>query len=200
MPASVEVIGSYVFSNCVSLSEVLFEEGSALVDIRDYAFAGCGLQAMVVPKRVKNIGIGAVSACKELHHVILSDELVAISRAMFRNDIMLQSIIIPRSVEVIESGAFSHCLRLACVEFESGSRLETVKSSAFEACSFPSIEFPASLKHLQRTALSPNMNLVHTDLSECCQFQNEFQPFCDTAFISYHHDALRNMRLTVAMV
>ena len=147
-----EVI-AYVFSNCASLSEVLFEEGSAL-DIGDHAFARCGLKAMVVLMRVKTIGIGA----------------------------------------------FAHCLQLASVEFESGSRLETVKASAFEACSFPSIQFPPSLRHLQRTALSPNMKLVYTDLSQCWQFQNEFQPFCDTAFISYHHDALRKLRLTVAMV
>ena len=200
VPASVEVLGSYVFSNCASLAEIQFEEGSALVDIRDYAFAGCGLKAMVVPKRVKTIGIGALSACNNLSRFILSDQLVAITRAMFRNDKMLRAIVIPKSVQVIESGAFSHCHRLESVQFETGSQLEAVKASAFEACSFPRIQFPPYLKHLQRKALSPNMKMVHADLSQCSHFENHFQPFCDTAFISYHHDALRKMRLTVAIV
>jgi hypothetical protein len=66
IPASVEVIGSLVFSGCRSLETGTFEAGSVLQEIRENAFAGSGLKSIVIPALVYVIGEGAFRECETL--------------------------------------------------------------------------------------------------------------------------------------
>lgn len=65
-----------------------------------------------------------------------------------RND--LESIIIPRSVKVIRSGAFYLCKNLKKVKFEDGSSLKSIEHYAFQNCfSLNEINFPEGLEQLR---------------------------------------------------
>lgn len=62
--AAVTEIASGAFRGWASLEEVVFEPGSRLRRIRDYAFTGTALKVFTTPKRLKEIGNGAFTDCK----------------------------------------------------------------------------------------------------------------------------------------
>jgi hypothetical protein len=51
----------------------------------------------------------------------------------------VKSILVPRNVQVLRSGCFSHCRALLSIAFETHSRLERIESSAFSNCALESI-------------------------------------------------------------
>jgi hypothetical protein len=75
---------------------------------------------------------------------------------------LLQSIIIPRTVEILCSQCFSCCLSLSSISFESESRLTRIESSAFSESSLQSIIIPRNVEIL---------------CSECFHVANPFHRF-----------------------
>jgi hypothetical protein len=69
IPSSVEVLGEWCFSNCESLSSVIFESGSILSRIEEYAFYRTGLIEMIVPSSVEVLGESCFSYCESLSSV-----------------------------------------------------------------------------------------------------------------------------------
>jgi hypothetical protein len=67
---------------------------------------------------------------------------------------LLQSIEIPRNVEILGSSSFSDCSSLSSISsisfesFESNSRLNRIESSAFQSSSIRSIEIPRNVEIL----------------------------------------------------
>jgi hypothetical protein len=60
----------------------------------------------------------------------------------------LQSISIPRNVEILGSGCFSYCESLSSITFESNSRLTQIESKAFSSSSLQSILIPTNVEIL----------------------------------------------------
>ena len=54
IPSSVKNIGTYAFSGCTNLTEVILPDG--LENIGYAAFMSSGIKEITVPKSVKNIG------------------------------------------------------------------------------------------------------------------------------------------------
>ena len=54
LPSSVKNIGTYAFSGCTNLTEVILPDG--LENIGYAAFMSSGIKEITVPKSVKNIG------------------------------------------------------------------------------------------------------------------------------------------------
>jgi hypothetical protein len=66
----------------------------------------------------------------------------------------LQSIIIPRSVELLCSSCFSHCKSLSSITFESNSWLTRIESSAFSNSSLQSLIIPRNIEFLCSSCFS----------------------------------------------
>ena len=83
IPDTVSSIGAGAFADCHNLKNISLTKN--ITEIEKYTFAGCGsLESIVIPNKVKRIGIQAFS------------------------DTAIKSIIIPNGVEEIGASAFSH--------------------------------------------------------------------------------------------
>jgi hypothetical protein len=60
LPRNVEIIGWECFSNCKSLSSIIFESNSHLTRIESGAFSSSSLQSIVIPSTILFIASGAV--------------------------------------------------------------------------------------------------------------------------------------------
>jgi hypothetical protein len=163
LPRSIGVLSCGCFLGCQLLETVIFESGSVLREIGEYAFGGSGLMSIVIPASVRVIGRIAFKWCTSLESVtfesgselrnIGEDAFAVIDQDMFGVVGMdeaalnqLKNIIIPASVEVIGTGAFLGCKLLEIVIFESGSVLREIGEYAFEGSGLKSIVIPASVK------------------------------------------------------
>jgi hypothetical protein len=66
----------------------------------------------------------------------------------------LQSILIPRNIEILGSKCFSSCKSLSSITFESNSRLTRIESEAFSKSSLQSILIPRNVEILGRKCFS----------------------------------------------
>lgn len=73
---------------------------------------------------------------------------------MFYGANALQTVVIPKSVEVIGDGAFDVNEALTSVTFEAGSRLREIHSYAFSRTGIETITLPASIEHIGYWAFS----------------------------------------------
>jgi hypothetical protein len=77
----------------------------------------------------------------------LESRLTRIESSAFSRS-SLQSIIIPRNVQILCSWCFSDCRSLSSISFESESRLTRIESSAFSESSLQSIMIPQNVQIL----------------------------------------------------
>jgi hypothetical protein len=73
--------------------------------------------------------------------------LTIIGRDAFTSCVLLESLTIPSSVEILEMRCFSTCTKLVTVTFLSDSKLVRIENSVFENChSLRSLCVPSSVK------------------------------------------------------
>lgn len=136
---NVKVIGTRAFQHCRALRDGGIGWSSELVEIGNYAFAGCDFDTLSLYEVNKNgsheisIGAGAFYQCSNLYKIVLPANLTEISNKMFMDCKKLTDITMPDTVEVIEVSAFSGCTSLKEINISSG--IKRIKESAFERCS-----------------------------------------------------------------
>ncbi len=136
---NVKVIGTRAFQHCKALRDGGIGWSSELVEIGNYAFAGCDFDTLSLYEVNKNgsheisIGAGAFYQCSNLYKIVLPANLTDISNKMFMDCKKLTDITMPDTVEVIEMSAFSGCTSLKEINISSG--IKRIKESAFERCS-----------------------------------------------------------------
>jgi hypothetical protein len=84
VPNSVTNIGSYAFSYCQSLTNVII--GTGVTSIGDEAFYYFHLTSITIPSSVTNIGDGAFSDCLNLTSVYFQGNAPYIGLGVFDND------------------------------------------------------------------------------------------------------------------
>ena len=152
IPKSVTTLGSYAFRNCISLTDVVFEEGINITTLGTYIFTGCSA----------------------LKNVTLPSTLTEIRAGMFHSCSSLESIVVPASVTMINSYAFNACRKLKTVTFEEGSQLETIGANSFQDCTaITSIVIPSSVTTIKDSAFqnwtsSQTINFVSASLPSGC--------------------------------
>ena len=103
---SIVEIESSSLVNCTNLEEVVF--GNNVTTIGEYAFAGCTqLNNVVLPDSLITIESYAFQNCTALKNLDMGNSVEEICHRAFYN-VILDNIVIPRSVKVIDSGAFSN--------------------------------------------------------------------------------------------
>ena len=79
--------------------------------ICDRAFLNCyGLNAVILPQSVKQIGDRSFQGCFDLCTVELNDGLIIIGDNAFRDCIKLHSILLPKSIQQVGNNAFYGCM------------------------------------------------------------------------------------------
>lgn len=92
--------------------------------------------------------------------------VVGIGKYAFSSYSKVRSVIIPKSIKVIDSFAFSYCDYLRYIEFESGSELRMINDYAFNNCKVLSkIDVPASVEKIGYRAFStcPMLESINID-------------------------------------
>jgi serine/threonine protein kinase len=121
---SLEIIGEFAFSSCVSLKEVRFPPN--INTIEKLAFESCiGLEDVdfIDAKALEMIRENAFIGCNSLKGVIFSANL-----------------------NVIEYGAFEECSQLEDIDFSGTKMLETIGDSVFARCeSLKKVLLPATV-------------------------------------------------------
>ncbi len=83
IPASVQTIESLAFARC-GLKKLIFEEGSQLASIGSFAFSDCtSLTEIVFEEGIKSLGMYMFSGCSSLAEVELPASIVSLSIAPF---------------------------------------------------------------------------------------------------------------------
>lgn len=135
-------------SGTLGIAESAFEGHTALasvsipdsvIHLNANAFAGCTLLASVaIPGSVTSIGDSAFKGCTSLGGVDIGNGVTSIGDYAFSGCTSLNSVVIPDSVG----------------SENTGSTIADIGDSAFQGCTAlnTSLEFPASLRHIQVNA------------------------------------------------
>ncbi len=102
-------IGKFSFAKCNNLTDISYEEGSAVETIGWGAFGYCtALTTVTIPATVKKLDGYAFYECTALKTVTMSekDSLESIGMYAFWNDTALENVFIPDAVSEIGEGAF----------------------------------------------------------------------------------------------
>ena len=103
----ITAIGSRAFRDCVNLTEVTLPEG--LVEIRDSAFRGTGIESLRLPGTVKTLGSHAFRDCTALREVALNEGLKTLGSRVFAGCTALENLLLPGSLSNMSTDIFQGC-------------------------------------------------------------------------------------------
>lgn len=161
IPKSVTYIGEAVFQSCISLEEILVEEGNTAyksVDGTLYTIDGTKLlqfaaanttTEFTVPDEVTSLGVGAFSFCTYLQKVFFNENsaMTTVPKQAFYYSLELTEIALPAGITVLEEDAFHHCHKLSTLNISEN--LTTINDSAFRYCmALPEFALPSSLTYI----------------------------------------------------
>ena len=132
IPKNVASIEKNSFSNCKSLLNVYFEDGSVLDTIGEEAFKSCvKLTAIEIPDSVDTIDIYAFDSCESLEAVKLPENAY-LGKGAFSGCSSIKSIAIPSGILSIEDYLFRNCTSLRSIELHPD--IAYVGEYSFDGC------------------------------------------------------------------
>ncbi len=163
IPNSIKTIEESAFYYCLSLRGVLFNDGSLLNDIEDFAFFHCPMLTNInIPNNVTYIGKQVFQDCG-FSSINLPSKITVISEGLFASCVNLTSIKIPNGVTSIETNAFTTCARLASVTIPEG--VTKIGETAFSSCnSLTNLVIPDSVSELGEKVFMHSEKLERIDL------------------------------------
>lgn len=198
IPDSVEDIGPYAFSKCISLKEIdlksvihIYESAferctslkqltlpSSVMKISYRAFKDChSIEKLIIDARALEIEEEAFSKCFGLKEVVINGDTQKIGTKAFYGCNKLEKITLPDSLEVIEAGAFAGCCLLDSKNFKLPSDLRELGYSAFNGCtSLKCVLIPGSVKCVGNSAF------VHCISLETVTIEDGVEEIGESAF------------------
>ena len=143
VPPSLREIGVLAFGNCRRLKSVHLNE--RLEKLGELCFWGTQVREtdlLDVCDHIANIEKAVFTSAREL---VLPQGLKAVGKGWFAGS-AVETVTIPRSVEVLETGAFEECKNLKTVVFEEGSRLEWIRERCFSRSGLEELRCPPRLR------------------------------------------------------
>lgn len=129
-PPTLRTIGGSAFYNCASLETVDIPEG--LQKVGASAFYGCGLRSLTLPNSVVELGNYAFAQNKQLTSIQLGTGINWIPTACFSSCNSLVSLDLPDFIEEIGPQAFMYCASLTNLNFTN--TLRYIDTQAFYSC------------------------------------------------------------------
>ena len=175
LPASLTTIGTDAFYGCTKLGSVNLEEGLTAINLR--AFYNCHLDTIIIPSTVTSIGSKAFYGCpiksvtwlpincsigtddsapfystnSQITSFTFGDQVQVIPAYLCKNMSLLDTIVLPPSVNSLGTYAFAFCTRLKSINLPVTQ--QTLPVSFLEGCtSLESIELPATLTTISTDA------------------------------------------------
>ena len=129
LSAAIKLIPESAFDYCSSLREIDLYN---VTTIEAFGFRESGLERLVIPDGVKEIGEGAFYDCSNMISVEIGSGLRTIEKETFANCINLNYIFVPGTVKTIGESAFSGCSRMLEIYLSVG--IEKIGNNAFADC------------------------------------------------------------------
>jgi len=112
--STLTTIGDFAFTNYASLRYIRLPD--SVISIGDLAFAMCeNLTQIWLPNNVEHLGMGVFAACAELTYIKLPSGITEIPDMVFYLCTSLNSVYIPNGVTHISYGAFAGCFSLSSI-------------------------------------------------------------------------------------
>lgn len=156
IPESVTKVGDSVCYECKNLKKVTIKPG--LKDLFREVFCNCTALESVDLGKVTYFDYKVFSNCSSLKEVKIPEGTNAIFLNNFEECTSLKKVVLPASVEWIESEAFLNCTSLTEVKFSEG--LKVIYEDAFLGCtSLKSVQLPSSIKEIGKNAFPSTTKL-----------------------------------------
>ena len=154
IPASITVIETSTFSRCDNLSEIYFEDPTAITSIGNTAFQSTNLNTADFSKftSLKTIGAGAFSYT-EIVSIELSPGIESIGFEAFNGCSSLKSLGVPEgsSLKTIDERAFNNTA-LESVDLSNATQLSTLGNNAFGSCrALTTVTLPDSIDYSEES-------------------------------------------------
>ena len=170
LPKNLRQIGDYAFRYRKKLETAFFENGSAAEwTMGAHAFECTGLTSFSFGENLKEIGESAFAGSLYFTPKFTSVEfganskLTTIGARAFENVKKIESIVVPASVNVIGSYAFSSS-GLKTLTFEEGSALTEIQSNAFYQCGILSLKVPEGVTKIGAAAFFSCQQIASLEL------------------------------------
>ena len=189
VPDSVTSIGSYAFSECISLAELNL--GNGVKTIPERMAYGCNkLESIVIPDSVTSISYYAFYNCDSLASVVIGDSVTSIGNSAFYSCDSLASVVIGDSVTSIGSWAFDGCSSLVSVVI--GDSVTSIGGSAFSSCSsLVSVNIPDSVTSIGSQAFSSCSSLVSVTIPDSVTSIGSSSFYdCSSLYVVYNNSDL----------
>ena len=189
LPTSVTTIGTDAFYGCTKLGSVNLEEGLTTINLR--AFYNCALTEITIPNTVTSIGNAAFkgnptttivwkpadcsigsddsapfySTNSQVTSFTFADGVEVVPAYICKNMSLLDTIVLPASVNRLGQYAFMNCTNLKSINLPVTQK--TLPISFMEGCSsLESIELPATLTTINQDAFYGCSSLKNVNLHE----------------------------------
>lgn len=176
-------ISSRAFSDCTTLESIVIPEG--IEHIRSFVFERCeNLHSVSFPVTLKTIGFHAFNGCSTLEAIYIKDltawckttfdgEMFVYSHNLYLNNELVENLVIPGDVSVVNTSAFYGCKSIKTVELHDG--IEYVGDYAFSSCkSLESIELKSGIKSIGKGAFRDCINIDSVEIPESAISVNEY--------------------------
>ena len=179
-------IGDYAFVDCENLKDIKITEN--ITTIGSYAFCGCSLTNIFIPKRIKNIGEDAF-CCSTIERIIVDNEnkifdsrndCNAITETASNKIIRgCKNTIIPKEITIIGKYCFANCEELFNLNIPNSIRV--IEDSAFYHCpNLVELNLPDNLNYigdfaffecygLKKINIPYNIKFIGQDCFWCCE-------------------------------
>ena len=204
LPDTIEHIDNFAFAGCTALEyidlpsslkymqkDVFSGSGIRTLDLTDtalktFACVDCpNLESVKLPKNLWLLDPYCLKNTPKLKSITLPDSLDYIGLNDFVGS-SIESIKIPKKVYCIGESAFENTV-INSVEFESGSKLETIDKSAFKGCNnLKSIVIPASVTTIGAYAFSGCTNLTSVTFEEGSKLETLDKIFYNSDIAEYN--------------
>lgn len=157
LPSSLEVIGDNAFRGCLLLQNYgLFP--SSLKSIGTSSFYGCwSLRGLIkLPENLINLSPQAFFDCRNLDSLIVPKSISVINSEGFANCEKIAFLSLPNNISNIGGGAFMYCLNLS--DFKMPDSLQFIGSKAFTYC-----------QKLENLNFSTRLNVISDDAFSRCK-------------------------------
>ena len=130
LPDSVKKLGTFVFFGCTELRS--FTSGNGLTEIGNSCFSGCtALSELNLNEGLTTIGESCFSGCTSLKDIVIPSTVEVLQSYVF-NGIGFEEYYVPTGVKKIEIYAFSNCRNLRNVYIPPN--VEEIEEDAFDGC------------------------------------------------------------------
>lgn len=164
MPDTVEYIRYKAFYGCSSLKNPDFPDG--LKSIESYAFTGSGLEKIVIPDSVTDVGWYAFSECRDLTEAVLGSGCDFINEGLFYNCISLTKVVIPDIVTEISYDAFQGCSSLEKITLPAA--LKYIDMYAFKDTGLREIKYNGTVSSWKSVQISSEGTDVFRSIDIYC--------------------------------